>query len=110
MSAHTIVSALTIATGAGGGLKQMAVSITGSASYDTGGSVLDLSSYFSDEVRMIHPTAQGTAPLGAQYVPDTGNAPATCKVVLIDKDGTEESSTDNMSGTVYDLIVTGTDG
>jgi hypothetical protein len=99
-----------MSTGTGSdGIVTKLVKITGSASYDTGGSVLDLSDYFGDEVRTIMGQAQGTGALGVQYVPAASNAPATGKLVLFDKDGTQESSTDNMSTTTYDLIAVGTD-
>jgi len=109
MSAHTVESNSTIAKIGGDGVKQTYVQITGSASYDTGGSVLDLSDYFGDEVRAIIPATQGTTEYQLTYIPDTGNAPSTGKVAVFDGGGTQVSSTTDLSGVTYDLIVVGTD-
>jgi len=110
MTAHTVTSVYTMSTGNSvDGIVTKLVTITGSASYDTGGSILDLSDYFGDEVRALIPAVQGTGALGAQYVPAASNAAATGKVVLFDKDGTQETATDDMHATVYQFIAIGTD-
>ena len=108
MSAHTVVSVVELAGYGGDGVKLALVKFTGSASYDTGGSVLDLSAYFGDEVRSITVTAQGATGKVGHYVPDSGNAPATCKVV-IDDGGTQESGSAGLSGITFDALVAGTD-
>lgn len=108
MSAHTVATCVDVARYGGSGVKVAAGTFTGTASYDTGGSVIDLSSYFSDEVRSIIATAQGTTGKVCHYVPDTGNAPATCKLVVEDG-GTQASSTDNLATITFDFIAVGTD-
>jgi hypothetical protein len=109
MSAHTIVSVKELARNGGDGEKLSHVQITGTASYDTGGSVLDLSSYFGDEVRAIIPSTQGTTEYQLTYIPDTGNAPATGKIAVFDGGGTQISAAVDLSGVTYDLLVSGTD-
>lgn len=107
MSAHTLVEA--VQTGETlSGVKAVAGTFTGTASYDTGGSILDLSSVFSDEVRSVIALAQGTTGKVCHYVPDTGNAPATGALVVEDG-GTQASSTDVLSGITFDFVAIGTD-
>jgi hypothetical protein len=110
MSAHTLVSARRL-TGFNSedGTKAYAVEFTGSASYDTGGSVLDVSSLFDSQCNGGICQQLGGV-LQASILPTaTTAAPSTLKVMLIDKDGTQESSTDDMSGTTYVAILYGKD-
>ena len=109
MSAHTITSASTIAKIGGDGVKILYVTGTLSASYDTGGSVIDLSDYFSDEVRSITATVNGLTLTHLTYVPAGSNAPATCKIACWDDDGAQEGSTDDLSGITFNALVCGTD-
>jgi len=109
MSAHTITSVQTLAKLGGDGAKICLVTGTLSASYDTGGSVIDLSSYFGDEVLSITGTCQGTTLTHLTYVPAASNAPATGKIACWDKDGTQETATDDLSAIVFQALVVGTD-
>ena len=51
MSAHTLGTCYEMVGANMGGQKLVSGEFTGSASYDAGGSTLDLSDYFADEVR-----------------------------------------------------------
>lgn len=110
MSAHTLVSSAKLAGyQPTDGTKAYAITFTGSASYDTGGSVLNLSTLFGSKC-LGGITQQLGGVLQASVIPTSSTyAPATTKVMLIDKDGTEESSADDMSGTTYTAIVWGRD-
>ena len=109
MSAHTLVSAVVVGQPLTG-VKLVAGTFTGSTSYDTGGSILDLSSVFKDECRGGIVQDATTGVLQAALIPTTStNAAATTKVMLIDKDGTQESSSDDMHTTTYSFLAWGTD-
>jgi hypothetical protein len=107
MSAHTKGSTYDASVFSKDGIKVVYGQFTGSAAYDAGGSVLDLSGEFSDEVRTIIVQPQGTTEYQPCYVPDTGNAPATCKVFLADGGGTEVSG--SLAAVTFDFIAVGTD-
>ncbi len=109
MSAHTVVTAVDTAIYGGEGVKQVSGTFTGSASYDTGGSIIDLSSYFSDEVRSLICTCQGLTKTDGTFIPGASNGAALGKIAMWDKDGTQEGSTDNLSTITFDFIATGTD-
>ena len=109
MSAHTIGTGYTLAKIGGDGVKAVAVQVTGSASYDTGGSVGDFSSIFGDELRSVIGTAQGAVAYGLQYVPAGSNAPATAKLFVADADGAQIANATDLSGVVFDCVATGTD-
>lgn len=107
MSAHTLLTAAQTGETLSG-VKAVAGTFTGSASYDTGGSILDLSGYFSDEVRSIIALAQGTVGKVCHYVPAASNAPATGELV-VDDGGTQATAADDLSGITFDFIAIGTD-
>ena len=69
-----------IATG-GGGVKTVSGTLTGPASYDSSGSVADVSSLFSDECRGMVIT-DITGEFKAFYVNAAANAPATGKILI----------------------------
>jgi hypothetical protein len=108
MSAMTVVSAVEHLYAQGGGEKEYEINATGSASYDDGGSLLDLSAYFNDEVRSIEVKAQGLTQFTGQYIPDTGNAPATGKIAIFTA-GTQATAADNHATTTFNITVKGTD-
>lgn len=82
--------------------------LTGTASYDTGGSVVDLSSYSNGAIGPVVVVAEGTTDYEAQYVPDTGRATAT-GVVFVHAAGTEVSSSTDLSGVTFSIIAQVTD-
>jgi len=107
MSAHTLVTAVQVGETLSG-VKAVAGTFTGSASYDADGSVLDLSSVFSDEVRSIIALAQGAVGKVCHYVPAGSNAPATGELA-VDDGGTQATAADDLSGITFDFIAIGTD-
>jgi hypothetical protein len=114
MSAHTVTTNLVTSKGAGGGLKQTFVTGTLTASYDTGGSLIVLDSTvtdgFSDEVRCVDVTIQGTTEYQTTFIPGASNGPALGKVAVFDGAGVEVTATTSLATVAYNAIVTGTDG
>ena len=108
MSAFTVATAVNVAPTLAG-VKIVAGTLTGTASYDTGGSIADLSSYFGDEVRSLIVQAQGTTEYQPCFVPGASNGAALGKVFLADGGGTQVSSTTDLSGVTFDFIAIGTD-
>ncbi len=109
MSAHTLVTGVRGPSAPGGdGTTWAYGTFTGSASYDSTGSVLDLSSVFTSTVVAFIATPRGDATLNAKWVPAASYAAATMKVFLDDNAGTEE--TGNHSGTTFDFLAIGTSG
>ena len=109
MSAHTLVLSYTM-TGLPGsniGAKMACGTFTGSASYDAGGSILDLSSVFASKVYVLQ-ASSGDATLSCKWVPGASNGSDVNKVFLDDDAGTEE--TGNHSGTTFQWFAVGTDG
>lgn len=111
MSAHTLAS--TLRAEVTGGIKKAVVTVTGSASYDTGGSTLDLSSIFTlvygVNVIAISPHASGK--YNDRFIPGASYAPSTGKIKLYDTTtdpGAEVSSTTDLSATTFTIEVTGT--
>lgn len=107
MSAHTLVTGVQVGETLSG-VKVIAGTFTGTASYDTGGSIFDLSTKFGDEVRSIIALAQGTTGKVCHFVPGASNGAALGKLV-VDDGGTQASSTDDLSGITFDYIAIGTD-
>jgi hypothetical protein len=117
MSAHTLAS--NPRTEILGSLKKAIVTVTGSASYDTGGSTLDLSSIFPSKVygaRVIAVTPHASDKYREAYIAGSSNNPATGKIKLRNlatvTTGTpgsvdEVASTTDLSGTTFTLEVTG---
>jgi hypothetical protein len=108
MSAHTLVSTTGggSCTPAGDGLTIASGTFTGSASYDAGGSVLDLSSIFKSKVHYCVASTNDAA-LSCKWVPGTSNASDDMEVFVDDDAGTEE--TGNLSGTTFQWFAIGTD-
>jgi hypothetical protein len=65
---------------------------------------------FSDEVRSIDVTIQGTTEYQTTYIPGTSNGPALGKIAVFDGAGTQITAAVDLSGVTYNAIVTGTDG
>jgi hypothetical protein len=109
MGAFTLVSSKVLAKyNPESGCKLLLVNATGPASYDDGGSVINLSTVAGSQVLSVTGTAQGTTGKVVHYVPDTGNAPATAKLV-VDDGGTQETASANLSAVKFDLLVVCTD-
>lgn len=108
--------------------KTMILRVKGTASYDTGGSVLDLSSTSAlfvgsslapdggftavHGVRVIGVEAAGGAVYAVTYLRDTAGAPATGKLVLYlgasaTQVPTQASSTTDISATIFILEIVG---
>lgn len=117
MSAHTLAS--TVKTEILGSIKKAIVTVTGSASYDSGGSTLDLSSIFPSKVygaNVVAVTPHASDKYRASYIAGSSNNPATGKIKLRNlatvTTGTpgsvdETASTTDLSGTTWTLEVTG---
>lgn len=92
MSAHTLVT--TYYTGSlapnADGLTVACGTFTGSASYDAGGSVLDLSSIFKSKVHWAM-ASTNNADYSAKWVPAAADAAATGKFFIDNDAGTESS-------------------
>ncbi len=98
-------------TPTGDGLKVACGTADGTGSYDTGGSVLDLSSVFASKVHFCIATTNN-ADFSAKWVPGTSNASSDMKLFVDNDAGTEATSTDVHSttpGTWYWYAI-GTDG
>jgi len=111
MSAHTsatLVKSIPPAAG-GDGLKTVMGTFTGSASYDSGGSVLDVSGLFGSKVYDIQ-VSPGNADMLCNFVPGTSYATTDCKIRMDDVSGGAEASGDLSStpGTFY-FVALGTD-
>jgi hypothetical protein len=108
MSAHTLVTCVKGPSAPGGdGTTWAYGTFTGSAAYDAGGSILDLSSYFSNTVVALFATPRGDATLNAKWVPGASYGSSLNKVFLDDNAGTEETL--DHSGTTLDFLAIGTD-
>lgn len=109
MSAHTLVSTLQHETFLG--IKKAVVTIAGSASYDAGGSIIDLSSLFPSKVygaAHVAVSPHGSAKYHLAFVPGASNGPALGKVKIHDvtaASGAEASG--DLSATTFTLEVTG---
>jgi hypothetical protein len=109
MSAHTLVSTLQEETLIG--LKKAVVTATGSASYDAGGSILDLSSIFKSKVYGVTQVAvspHGSAKYQLTFIRGASDGAALGKVKIHDitaASGAEVSG--DLSATTFTLEVTG---
>lgn len=105
MSAFTITSNKQVTNYSTDGVSMHNVRATGPSSYDTGGSVIDLSVIAGgNPIRTIIGLCEGTTGRVCHYVPDTSDAAATCKLV-VDDGGTQISGSTDLSAVVFDLIV-----
>jgi hypothetical protein len=109
MSAHTLVSTLQEETLIG--LKKAVVTITGSASYDAGGSLVDLSTIFKSKVygvAQIAVSPHGSAKYRTSFIRGASDGAALGKVKIHDitaASGAEASG--DLSATTFTLEVTG---
>lgn len=109
MSAHSLVSTLQVETILG--IKMALVTFTGSASYDAGGSLLDLSSVFPSKVYGLAQTAvspHGSAKYQPTFVRGASDGPALGKVKIHDitaSSGAEASG--DLSATTFTALVFG---
>lgn len=109
MSAHTLAS--TVMNEILFGMKVALVTVTGSASYDAGGSILDLSTIFPSKVYGAVQAAvspHGSAKYQLAFVPGASQGPALGKIKIIDAttDPGAEASGD-LSATTFTLVVFG---
>ncbi len=88
MSAHTLVSTSYGGSCApnGDGLTIAAGTFTGSASYDAGGSTLNLSTIFKSKVHFCC-ASTNDADLACKWVPGTSNAASDMKIFIDDDAG-----------------------
>lgn len=120
MSAFVVASVLALTVGGVGAQKRAVFGVTGTASYDTGGSTLDLSSSNAtltglnplasftrvDGISLIGVNPHASGKYHAAHVRASSGAPATGKLKLYE--GAEVSSTADLSGTTFFLEVLGT--
>lgn len=109
MSAHGTATQVKYAlTGTGGdGLKCVMFTFTGSASYDAGGSVLDVSGLFGGYCYMIQ-VAAGANDYVCNFVPGTSYATTDCLIRIDDVSGGAEAS-GSLAGVTFYAIAWGTD-
>ena len=93
----------------GDGLKYASFKLTGPTSYDTGGSVADLSSIFSGTVRGMTISTESVAHR-AQYV-YVATYSTSPKIIVDDNAGTQIASTTDLSSTpgAFYCVAWGTD-
>jgi len=110
MGAFTVGAAKTVAAySPTSGTKLVQVQLTGPASYDTGGSVVNLGTVAGKEVLSISVKAQGAVAYQAQYVPAANNAPATGKLFVADGGGTQITSETALNTIKFDALIVCTD-
>lgn len=102
-----------------GGIKFTVITTTGSASYDTGGSVIDLSlatlgawTGYSEiyGVAMLGISATASSKYSPVFIAAAAGAPATGKIKLHDSSAAadaEVTGATDISGTTFTLLVTG---
>ena len=125
MSAFVVASVLSLTIGGVGAQKRAVFSVTGTASYDTGGSTFDLSSANTtltglnpaaaftrvDGLNIVGVNPHASGKYHAAHVRASSGAPATGKIKLYDvttDPGAEVSSTADLSGTTFFVEVLGT--
>lgn len=123
MGAFTVTSVIGCATGDMGRGKSVVLTATGPASYDAGGSILDLSSAntvltgFVSDAAFVRVTGLKQVGVGAaaadryycQYVPAAAGAPATGKVKVRDADDATAMSeaSGDLSTVTFTFEITG---
>lgn len=121
MSANTVTATPLAFVNLNGGLKMALVTVTGTASYDTGGSAIDLSTSgnlgvaagFQTVLGAMEAdnTTAGSSKYQYKFLHAASNAAATGKLKVHDLSAAsdaEVSSTTDLSGTVFRLLVIGT--
>jgi hypothetical protein len=112
MSAHTLASTVDTSL-ALGGIKVALITVTLTASYNTNGSTLDLSSIFPSKCYGLMQSSvapHGSAKYHASYVPAALYDAATGKVKILDvttDPGAEVSSTTDLSATTMVFMAVG---
>jgi hypothetical protein len=117
MSAHTVV-AIKGSRNLAGAMKMVAITFTGSASYDAGGSAIDLSTSGVLGVDGFA-TVYGVAQIGCSastsgkyrltFLPAASDAAATGKIYITDiEQATPAEVSGNLSTTTFRVIVYGT--
>jgi hypothetical protein len=112
MSAFTFTDPTSVLHVANGDVKTALVTITGSASYDTGGSLIDLSAYFT-KVRGAQAISASTAALSKYkftFIPGASDGAALGKLKVNDvtaASGAEVSSTTDLSAGTYRVMFYG---
>lgn len=112
MSAFTYTAATAEKARSVGEIKTIIMTIAGSASYDTGGSVLDLSDLFTKVygVEIIGVGAAASSKYKGTFTPGASDAAATGKIKMNDitaASGAEVSSTTDLSALTFVVRVTG---
>lgn len=125
MGAFTVTSVIGCATGDMGRGKSVVLTATGPASYDAGGSIIDLSSAntvltgFVSDAAFVRVTGLKQVGVGAaaadryycQYVPGSSGAPATGKVKVRDADDatamSEVAGATDLSTVTFTFEITG---
>jgi hypothetical protein len=110
MGAFTSVTLVksTPAPAGGDGLKVAMGTCTGPASYDAGGSVINLSSIFGSTVVMARANIDNAA-YRIAFVPGASYAAATCKLFVDNNAGTESSGDLSTDLATVEWIAWGTD-
>lgn len=125
MSAFTVAAVLSLTGGGYGSQKKAIFQVTGTASYDTGGSLLDLSSANAtltgidpmavftlvNGLSVVGVNPHGSGKYHGAYIRAASGAPATGKIKLYDvttDPGAEATSTGDLSATTFFVEVTGT--
>lgn len=110
MSAFTVGNPTKVSLG---DIKSAIVDVAGSASYDTAGSLVDLSGIFPSKVhgvKVIAVSPHGSDKYRAVYIPGASNAPALGKLKVRDltaASDAEVTSTTDLSATTFTLEVLG---
>ena len=115
MTVHTLVITKSLGNNLSG-IKQIRGTFTGSASYDTGGSLLVLSVAPTSYTAKFANTADvlyGSEPSGTYscvFVPGASNGAALGKVLcIVIATGAEVASTFDLSGTTFSFLAVGAD-
>jgi len=112
MSAFTFTDTSDVLHVQNGDLKTALVNVTGSASYDTGGSLVDLSAYFT-KVRGAHAISASGAALSKYkftFIPGASDGAALGKLKVNDvtaASGAEVSNTTDLSAGTYRVLFYG---
>lgn len=112
MSAHTYTAATAEKARSVGEIKTIILTIAGSASYDTGGSVLDLSDLFTKlyGVEIIGVGVAASSKYKGTFIPGASDSPSGGKIKLNDvtaASGAEVASTTDLSALTFVVRATG---
>lgn len=112
MSAFTFTAATAEKARSVGEIKTVIMTIAGPASYDTGGSVIDLAEFFAKVygVEILAVGAAASSKYKGTFVPGASDAPSLGKIKLNDitaASGAEVVSTTDLSALSFTVRVTG---